>query len=141
MRRVALGAVLCIALSAGDGNAQPASRECQAAENVFVMTARSPSPFRVALGIRPARPAVSTPFVVELEVCDNDGRRVERLAIDATIPAHRHGMNYKPELVAIGNGRYEARGFLFHMPGRWEITLSLYDGTASSQLNHVLELR
>ena len=105
------------------------------------MTSRSPSPFRVALGTRPARPAVSTPFVVEFEVCASDGRRVERLAIDAAMPAHRHGMNYKPELVALGNGRYEARGFLFHMPGRWEITLSLHDGTASSQLTHVLELR
>ncbi len=94
-----------------------------------------------ALRLRPTPVKVGDPFVVEIRACTLDGSRIERLAIDATMPAHRHGMNYKPELVDLGNGRHEARGFLFHMPGTWQIALSVYAGGAPTQLTLDLDIK
>lgn len=70
----------------------------------------------VAYRTIPARPAVGEHFVVEIAVCPPS----ERLAADAHMPAHRHGMNYRPALQPLGAGRFRAEGWLFHMPGRWE---------------------
>lgn len=39
---------------------------------------------------------------------------------DATMPEHRHGMNYKPSIAVQGGGRFRSEGWMFHMPGRWE---------------------
>ncbi|MBF2053403.1 MAG: FixH family protein [Candidatus Sericytochromatia bacterium] len=48
-----------------------------------------------------------------------------QVTLDATMPAHNHGMNVKPELNLLGNGRYEVQGLLFHMTGYWEISVQL----------------
>lgn len=92
------------------------------------------SPFIARIVTAPEKIAVGTPFNVEIEVCATDGGAVERLAIDATMPAHRHGMNYKPEIELLGPGRYRATGFLFHMPGQWEFALSVTSAAATSVL-------
>jgi cytochrome c peroxidase len=39
--------------------------------------------------------------------------------VDAQMPEHRHGMNYAPEVKALGPGRWRAEGLMFHMPGKW----------------------
>ncbi len=105
------------------------------------MQSAMPARVAAALRVRPSPVKVGTPFVVELRVCSLDGKPIERLTIDATMPAHRHGMNYKPELVDLGENRHEARGFLFHMPGRWEFTLSVYSGAQPSHLTLGLDVR
>jgi len=61
-------------------------------------------------------------FAVEAIVCPGrtaggDGG----LIVDAYMPEHRHGMNYRPRVTGKGNGRYLADGFLFHMPGHWQL--------------------
>jgi predicted TIM-barrel fold metal-dependent hydrolase len=66
--------------------------------------------------------AVSQPFVLQLALCP---ARAELLRVDATMPEHRHGMNYRPKLVAEGEGRWRAEGLVWHMPGRWELALEL----------------
>jgi len=43
-------------------------------------------------------------------------------AVDARMPAHRHGMNYKPTLTKLDWGHYRAEGLLLHMPGDWEFS-------------------
>jgi len=105
------------------------------------MTAAGAARFAAALRMNPSPVKVGTPFVVDLRVCALDGAKVERLAIDATMPAHRHGMNYKPKITAQGDGRHEARGFLFHMPGWWEITLSVYADGKPSHLTYGVEIK
>jgi hypothetical protein len=64
-------------------------------------------------------------FVVELAVCAADGRTVESVSVDAEMPEHRHGMNYRPGLSSLGGGRYRAEGLLFHMPGRWRLIVEV----------------
>lgn len=58
--------------------------------------------------------------MVELDIvlC---GPAVQQLQVDADMPAHRHGMNYRATVEALGEGRYRARGLLFHMAGRWRL--------------------
>ena len=78
---------------------------------------------RVALSYRtvPAKIAVGEQFVLELAACPKSGTALsERVKLDAQMPEHRHGMNYRPSLKPMGGGRYRSEGWLFHMPGRWE---------------------
>jgi len=85
---------------------------------------------------------VGEAFAVDIELCESD--QVELLEVDATMPSHGHGMNYKAELSPIqssgvdssensgaknGEGaaakRYRAEGLLFHMPGEWQWSLKV----------------
>jgi hypothetical protein len=50
------------------------------------------------------------------------------VAVDADMPAHRHGMNTKPEVSAIDGGTYRAEGMLFHMAGEWVIMVDVTRG-------------
>ena len=79
----------------------------------------------VSVGLRadPWPIRVSEPFGFDIVVCGAG----ELARIDATMPAHRHGMNYRPSLVALGDGRWRAEGLMFHMAGEWEIRLDLPD--------------
>jgi hypothetical protein len=65
-------------------------------------------------------------FSLEFALCANSGEPPpESVAVDAWMPEHRHGMNYKASVRPHGNGRYRADGLLFHMPGRWELIFEL----------------
>ena len=74
----------------------------------------------------PAKIAVGQPFVLELAACPKRGAAIsERVNLDAHMPEHRHGMNYRTKVVALGVGRFHSEGWLFHMPGRWEFLFDL----------------
>ena len=47
---------------------------------------------------------------------------VNHLALNANMPAHGHGMNYRISVVETASRQYKAEGFLFHMPGSWQVT-------------------
>jgi len=83
---------------------------------------------RYALSYRtiPPRIAVGEQFVVELAACAKTGSALPgRLTLDAQMPEHRHGMNYRPNLKTTASGRFRSEGWLFHMPGRWEFIFDL----------------
>jgi hypothetical protein len=74
----------------------------------------------------PAKIEVGQPFVLDLAACAKDSAALpERVKLDAQMPEHRHGMNYRPSLVPTGSGSYRSEGWLFHMPGRWEFIFDL----------------
>ena len=74
----------------------------------------------------PAKLAVGRPFALELAACPKQGAVVsERVRLDAHMPEHRHGMNYRTKVVALAPGRFHSEGWLFHMPGRWEFVFDL----------------
>ena len=82
--------------------------------------------YRLAFRTEPATLALGQPFAIELRVCPFVGAAPpERIAVDATMPEHRHGMNYTPSVVARGDGRYRAEGLMLHMPGRWELAFEI----------------
>lgn len=119
--RAVLGGALVLVLLSAVGHA------CQLPAGWLAMATEKPS-FRAAISVGSKAIAIGEPFAVEFAVCASDGRTAERVAIDATMPAHRHGMNYRPTVSVLGDGRYRAEAFLFHMPGLWEVVVTAYRG-------------
>lgn len=75
----------------------------------------------------PAKVLVGQPFRLIVTLCP---ARSTLKAVDATMPAHRHGMNYRPKLKALGGGRFQVDGLLWHMSGHWELRFDTeLDGT------------
>ncbi len=50
------------------------------------------------------------------------------LAVDASMPAHGHGMNTAAQVQPTREGRFEVQGMLFHMTGHWELYFDITDG-------------
>ena len=78
----------------------------------------------------PAKITVGQPFVLELAACPKhaDGKSqpvTGSVKLDAHMPEHRHGMNYRAKVVPVGAGRFHSEGWLFHMPGRWEFLFDI----------------
>ena len=77
---------------------------------------------------RPEPPAlrVSEFFAVEVATCSKSRAALPtQLRVDAVMPEHKHGMNYRPTVTATGAGRFRAEGLLLHMPGLWEFSFDL----------------
>ena len=66
--------------------------------------------------------AVGRPFVLIVLLCPADA---QLLRVDASMPEHRHGMNYRSSLKPLGDGRWRVEGLLWHMSGRWELRLDV----------------
>ena len=47
------------------------------------------------------------------------------LRVDADMPAHRHGMNYRATTTLQSDGQFSSRGLLLHMPGRWRFIFDI----------------
>ena len=81
---------------------------------------------------------VGKPFVLLVTLCPATARL---LRVDAHMPEHRHGMNYRPSLHALGAGRWRVDGLLWHMPGRWEWLLDTELAAQQHRLVHSVVLR
>ncbi len=75
--------------------------------------------------------AVGRHFAIDVQVCP-PGATLAR--VDAVMPEHQHGMNYRPSLKAVGEGRWRAEGLMFHMPGRWELRFDVDQGSQRRRL-------
>jgi hypothetical protein len=74
----------------------------------------------------PAPIVLGQHFSMEVVVCAKAGAPAPgAVRVDAHMPEHRHGMNYRPTVSAAGPGRYRAEGLLFHMPGHWELVFEV----------------
>jgi hypothetical protein len=92
--------------------------------------------------VEPAPLAVARDFAMIFDVCNGDGSAFEGTpVVDAHMPRHRHGMNYRPRVEKLGDGRFRADGFLFHMPGQWQFIFDLNDGPSSERLTSDLLLK
>jgi hypothetical protein len=101
---------------------------------------------RVVLAWRsdPAPIPLGRHFRLELELCPRAGMPMPaELRVDALMPEHRHGMNYRAGIVPLGGGRFRADGLLFHMPGRWDLVFELRDSPAAvpQRLVHTIQLQ
>jgi hypothetical protein len=64
-------------------------------------------------------------FTLEFAACARSGDRIEAPRVEATMPQHGHGMNYRPTVESLGGGRFRAGGLLLHMPGRWQLSFTV----------------
>ena len=76
---------------------------------------------RAAWVAQPA-PEVGRPFVLQVFLCPE---QAELVRVDAQMPEHRHGMNYRTSLKPMGQGLWRVEGLLWHMSGRWELRLDV----------------
>jgi hypothetical protein len=86
--------------------------------------------------VQPAPLRIGEHFALEFAVCPAP----EGVRVDATMPEHRHGMNYRPTVAALGGGRYRAEGLMFHMAGRWELVFEVRSGGATERIAQSLRL-
>ena len=95
-------------------------------------------PVQLAWRAEPEAIAVSRPFALLVTLCPADAR-LRR--VDASMPEHRHGMNYRPSLRALGDGVWRAEGLLWHMAGRWELRLDVEAAGTIHTLHQSVTLR
>jgi hypothetical protein len=73
-------------------------------------------------------------FAVRVQVCSkNSSDVVSGLKIDADMPAHKHGMNYKPSVSKQSDTVFFAQGLMFHMPGQWRLQFEFETSANPSQ--------
>ncbi len=123
---VAVGTLLLVAADA--------SRAC--GEALRGTTGRAENArYEIVFAAVPAPLAAGKLFSLDLAVCPRGGAAAPNaLAVDATMPEHRHGMNYRPTVVARGTGIYRADGLMFHMPGRWDLLFDLVTPAGTERL-------
>ena len=97
--------------------------------------------YMIAFRPDPIRIEVGAPFSLVLNICTKKNEPAELVSIEATMPEHKHGMNYKPTITAGADGRYRADGFVFHMPGRWELNFDVRSGAEIEKLSHDILLK
>ena len=127
MKRWRVGAAAALAIAAapvwacGDGLG-PGAQRIESAQWLLVVRA-TPAPI-----------PVGKHFVLHIELCPRAGATLPaELRVDAQMPEHKHGMNYKPSLTSPRPGLYRAEGLMFHMPGRWELQFELRNPKAAPQ--------
>lgn len=86
----------------------------------------------------PQPPQVGEPFALTLTLCPS---HTELVRVDASMPEHRHGMNYKPSFLPLGEGRWQVDGMVWHMAGRWELRLDTRLDGAAHTLTQSVTLR
>jgi hypothetical protein len=127
VRRARLGLLLAVALLGAD--AAGAAPACDPPRGFTPRGRLASGDLVVLYRTLPAALEVGRHFSVEAVVCGGAPARV--LRVDADMPEHRHGMNYRARVSAAGDGRYIAEGLLFHMPGRWQLLFDVErDGRA-----------
>lgn len=114
LRDLALAALLCAAPAA--------HAACDAGPGVLRGTTPS-----MALAFRTTPPAIKVGelFSLQAELCPQEGVSITGLKVDASMPAHKHGMNYQPRVAPTGPGKYTATGLMFHMPGQWQFVFDV----------------
>ena len=81
--------------------------------------------------------AVGQPFALLVTLCP---AHAQLLRVDATMPEHRHGMNYRASVEALGEGRWRVEGLLWHMRGRWDLTLDVREQGVEYRLRQSVDL-
>ena len=118
----------CIALAAAACPLPPAALQQGALQQAAVQVVWAPDPKPIVVGRH---------FALELQICP---AAAELTRIDASMPEHRHGMNYRPSLKRLSGAsaehpaRWRAEGLLFHMPGRWELRVEVQTADGSVTL-------
>jgi hypothetical protein len=119
---------------AADSPATPASAEAATAGGAFV----------VQFAPAPAELPLNEMFGLTVRVLDGAGREplsaeVE-LAVDAEMPAHRHGMTTRARVRREADGSFSVRGLQLHMPGEWRLTFDVTRGGVTERAEVVVIL-
>ena len=80
-------------------------------------------------------------WLLHIETVDGQSLQNAEISVDGGMPAHAHGLPTQPRVVAnIGEGNYRLEGMRFHMPGIWEITITIEANGTTDRVVIALEL-
>lgn len=97
--------------------------------------------YRPVLKGKPDRIPMAQHFALEVQLCDKGGISTARLhKADATMPEHRHGMNYRPLITPLSDGRYRVEGMMLHMAGHWQLAFEVRAGKETIVLTHDVQI-
>lgn len=128
------GIAVAVALAAGVahacGEALPGARTTVESSRYVVTYVTAPSPIEIGRH-----------FVVDFAVCPRQGGATpQSVRVDANMPEHKHGMNYRAGVTVVRPGTFRAEGLLFHMPGRWDLTFDVVSGNTTERLASVIRV-
>ena len=130
--RLARLAAGLLAASLGAAAPSVAAERCEAPTGFAAQGRLSAHGVDLVFRTVPAPIEIGRHFTVEAIVCAIPPP--QGLRVDAQMPEHRHGMNYRATVAATGAGRYRADGLLFHMPGRWQLVFDVDRGGRTDRL-------
>ncbi|MEO1161077.1 MAG: FixH family protein [Pseudomonadota bacterium] len=132
IKQTAVSGILLMAVSTGAASA------CSIPDGWTVMQNAREQPGQIALKLPSVPVGVGQRFSIDILVCAGGQAAAGEIRLDATMPAHKHGMNYRPEVKPVEGNTYRGSGMFFHMPGKWQISVDLVTGSESRRF--VLEV-
>ena len=81
-------------------------------------------------------PKVGELFTIDVMIADATGKPPENatVTVDATMPAHGHGMMTEPVVTPRGPGLWHAEGLRLHMHGAWELSVTVTTAAGKEKL-------
>jgi hypothetical protein len=135
--------LLCAAVGAGPGSATTswAAPPCEAPASLGSPQRLESADVVVFFRTVPAPIEIGKHFAVEAHVCPTPPvGTAAGFAVDARMPEHRHGMNYRAHVSRRPDGIYVAEGLLFHMPGLWQLMFDVERGGRMERLMQDIDL-
>ena len=137
MHAVVLALLACALAASFAAQAQAPSCGGDAGAARHAQSARYTVPYRFDPPL-----AVGRHFALLFTVCRGGAPAApEAVSVDARMPAHGHGMNYRPSIAALGGGSYRADGLMLHMPGRWELVFEVREDGRAERVVHAFDVR
>jgi hypothetical protein len=120
------GAILALAFAAQALACVPAP---QLGEQIALFSKASLGVPPLLFRLDPEAPAIGSLVRLHLRWCDPSEPAIQaQIRVDASMPAHGHGMNYRPPMVELSEGHATVDGIVFHMPGTWRLQFVLRHG-------------
>ncbi|WP_298613075.1 FixH family protein [uncultured Thiothrix sp.] len=83
-------------------------------------------------------------FSLDIIITNSEGKPLTSkidLDLDASMPQHNHGMNVKPVIKNLGEGKFQVEGMLFHMSGAWTLSFTITKGITREAAQWVVEVQ
>ncbi|MCR9139443.1 MAG: hypothetical protein NXI27_25810 [Alphaproteobacteria bacterium] len=120
--------LLLLVLLGGGGYGFPALAEAKCDSKTGLPMSLPPdAPWSMQIRLEPSQVPLNAPFDARVTICSRSGDLPDRITVDATMPAHKHGMNYEPEISRADRHSFEVKNLLFHMPGVWRLVVTAFE--------------
>ena len=111
------------------------------AESGMMLSGTKDAPWDVKVELNHKDIPLNTPFDAAITICSRQNDPPQRIDVDATMPAHKHGMNYEPKTARIDSHRHEVKNLVFHMPGIWRLEVTAYQGDKPHRFTQDVRVR
>ena len=130
-----LGALLLLIAGLGVGSPALANEECTAGSEMQ-FSGNQDAPWTIKIQLDADAAPLNMPFEAKIVICNAADQFPARIVVDATMPAHKHGMNYEPATAKIDSGHYQVENLVFHMPGLWRFEVTAYENDKPHRYTH-----